>query len=346
MSDQLEDQVGIPLSVQIEELVQERLEDGEYTTVRTASKQLNVKLTDIKEHLPAGAKLLPSKSGNLQDSKIQLNADLTEDEPEPEDEDDIAEQDAEDVEMVAKMLPKKERKKKVEKVQEPTYQVDEFGNQVLDEAGNPIPAEAIPEGEKVICAICGNPVRRNTIVRRGICPLCFRQLAKNVGSTAPKLEAMSDEEFEATLGGELGRRRTQEQRKAERTLTPEQFKELEANLIPVKELFAAGKEMGYGPGRVAQAVGGDRFRHDPVGGYGSVWTPYFAGARNGWYFDKDILNHWDDLKRPEKAPKPTKSASGKTAGVGRKGARGAEMVPVVEGGQEVTPEGMEETAEV
>lgn len=315
MSDPMDATVGQTLADQIAALVSERTEGGEYTTVRSAAKKLNVKQTDIKDNLPAGAALSIPTDGTLGNSQILLKAegDGSEDEEEAI-EQDIAESN-EVREQVAKMLPKrKERVKKVE-----TEKVV-----ALDEEGNPI-----PEAEKVVCAVCGNVVRKSSIVRRGICPLCFRQLAKNVGMNATKLEALSDEEFEATLGEELGRRRSQEERKLERTLSEEQFKEMKDNLIPVKELFAAGKAQGYGPGRVAQAVGGDRFRHEPVLGYGSVWTPYFYGARNAWYFDKDILNHWDDLKKPEKVKKE-KSASGKTAGVGRKGARGAAMTPIME----------------
>jgi len=306
---------NISLSDRIRELILEMEANGDYVTVRTAAKKLNAKQADILTFVPKDYKLLPASNGGAAEQRFALKTEEDYEIDEAAVEQDITESnEVRGEEQVAKMLPKRERKKKVETeavVKEPE----------LDAEGN-----LIPEKEKVICAVCGNPVRKSTIVRRGICPLCFRQLAKNVGQTAPKLEALSDEEFETILGEENGRRRTQEERKVERTLTAEQFKEMEANLIPVKELFAAGKEEGYGPGRVAQAVGGDRFRHDPVGGYGSVWTPYFYGARNAWYFDKDILNHWDDLKRPEK---PVKEKSTRPAGVGRKGARGAEMVPVV-----------------
>lgn len=324
MSDQVQS-TEMTLAERILQLIQDAEAEGNYVTVRRAAKVLDVKQREVADSVPEGYKLEASANGTLSEQKFIAK---TDEDYEEAVELDIAESN-EVHEQVAKMLPKrKERVKKVEteKVKEVTYQLDEEGNQVLDESGNPIP---IPEAEQVRCAVCGNVVRKSSIVRRGICPLCFRQLAKNVGMTAPKLEALSDEEFEVILGEENGRRRTQEERKVERTLTEEQFKAMSENLIPVKELFAQGKEQGYGPGRVAQAVGGDRFRHDPVGGYGSVWTPYFYGARNAWYFDKDILNHWDDLKRPEKVKKE-KSANGKTAGAGRKGARGAEMVPVVE----------------
>lgn len=333
MSDTVES-TELSLPDRIRELIIEMEATGEYVTVRTASKKLGVKLTDVTDNIPDDYKLLADPKSQVQNQRFALKTEEDYEVEEAAISQDIAESNVVHAdEQVAKMLPKrKERVKKVEteKVVEPTFQLDEEGNQVLDEAGNPILVEVVPEAERVICAVCGNPVRASTIVRRGICPLCFRQLAKNVGMNATKLEALSDEEFEAILGEENGRRRTQEERKTERTLTAEQFKEMGENLIPVKELFAAGKVEGYGPGRVAQAVGGDRFRHDPVGGYGSVWTPYFYGARNAWYFDKDILNHWDDLKKPEKAPKEKKASNGKTAGVGRKGARGAAMTPVVE----------------
>jgi len=325
MSDQMDATVGESLADQIEAYVTEELATEEYVTIRKAAKKLNVKQMEVNDNLPAGFKLLPASNGGLSEARIVFK---TEEDYEVAVSQDIAESE-ETHEQVAKMLPKRERTKKVE-----TEKVVE-----LDAEGNPI-----PEAEKVICAVCGNPVRKSSIVRRGICPLCFRQLAKNVGSTAPKLEAMSDEEFEAVLGEELGRRRTQEERKVERTLTTESFKAMEGQLIPVKELFAAGKEKGYGPGRVAQAVGGDRFRHEPIGGYGSVWTPYFYGARGAWYFDKAILDELDKLARPVKEPK-AKSTSGKTAGVGRKGARGAEMTPVVEDDSAEVTQEMEGTAE-
>lgn len=313
MSDAVES-TELTIADRIRELLIEETANGaEYVTVRTAATKLKIKQAEVLDNIPEDYKLLPSPNSQVQNQRFALK---TEEDYEVAIAQDVAESNEIHGEQVAKMLPKrKERVKKVE-----TEKVVE-----LDAEGNPIPQEEA--GEKVICAVCGNPVRKSSIVRRGICPLCFRQLAKNVGQTAPKLEALSDEEFEAILGEENGRRRTQEERKVERTLTAEQFKEKADNLIPVKELFAAGKEQGYGPGRVAQAVGGDRFRHDPVGGYGSVWTPYFYGARGAWYFDKDILNHWDDLKKPEKVAK-TKSTKGATAG--RTGARGAVMTPVVE----------------
>jgi hypothetical protein len=83
-------------------------------------------------------------------------------------------------------------------------------------------------------------------------------------------------------------------------------------------------------------MGGDRFRHEPLGGFGSVWTPYFIGARKGWFFDEDILNHFDDLTKPVKEKAVKTKTGGKTAGVGRTGSRGAAMVPVVEGEEEPT----------
>jgi hypothetical protein len=329
MSDEMEATIGATLADQIEAVIVEQLQTEEYITIRTVAKKLNIKQMGVSNNIPAGYKMLPAANGGLSEARIVPKTE--------QDYEDIVSQDiieSEEVhEQVAKMLPKRERKKKVE--QETVAEIQ------YDEEGNPIPQEEA--AEKVICAICGNPVRKSSIVRRGICPLCFRQLAKNVGMNATKLEALSDEEFEVVLGEELGRRRTQEERKVERTLTADQFKDMGDQLIPVKELFAAGKAKGYGPGRVAQAVGGDRFRHEPIGGYGSVWTPYFVGARNAWYFDKAILDELDKLAKPVREPK-AKSTSGKTAGVGRKGARGAEMTPVVEDDGDVTQE-MEGTAE-
>jgi hypothetical protein len=152
---------------------------------------------------------------------------------------------------------------------------------------------------------------------------------------ATKLESLTDEEFDIVTGEELSRRRHLEEYKASRILTDEQFKAMEGTIIPVKEVFAAAKAAGYGPGRVAQAMGGDRFRHEPLGGFDSVWTPYFVGARKGWYFNIDILNHFDDLAKPVKEKK-AKSAGTRSAGAGRKGARGAAMTQVVEGDEEAT----------
>jgi len=330
MSDVLSTLTESDLANQITELVtRTKAEQGEeaYVTVRNAAKKLGVKQTDIQQNLPSKARLLPSTNGTLSDAKIQLNAVQDGDIDSATIEDAVSNE----VEVVQQMKPRKDKRVKVETekvVKEPTYQLDENGNQVLDEAGNPIPVVE-ESGPTVICAICGNPVRRSTIVRRGICPLCFRQLAKNVGSTAPKLEALSDEEFEAVLGQELGRREQQVALKASRTLTPEQFKSMEGGLVPVKEVFAAAKEAGYGPGRVAQAMGGDRFRHAPLGEFGSVWTPYFYGPRNAWYFDKTILESFDQLAKPVREKKV--KAEGADGATGRKGARGAKMTPVVEG---------------
>lgn len=309
MSDQVQ-----TISERIEEFVAAKNAEGEYATVRLTAKALNLKQTEVKDNLPVGAKLLASKNGTLSESQIQLSTGEEE-----------AEIDAATIptstESVQQMLPKRERRKKME---------TEVAEVQLDENGNPIPAE-----EKVICVICGNPVRKNTIVRRGICPLCFRQLAKNVGLNATKLEALTDEEFDAAVGEELSRRRTLEEYKASRVLTNEQFKAMEGSIIPVKEVFAAAKAAGYGPGRVAQAMGGDRFRHEPLGGFGSVWTPYFVGARNSWYFDVKILDHLNDLQKPVKEKK-AKSTSGKGTGTSRKGSRGAMMTPVADGDDEVT----------
>jgi len=329
----MEDQVQPSIASQIEALVAAKNAEGEYVTVRTVSKQLGIKQADVRPNLPAGATLLPSKNGTIGESRIQLS---TGEEEEYVDADTLPSTDSSDEEEVVQvMLPRKTRRVKVEtepKVQE------------LDEQGNPI-----PEAEKVICTICGNPVRKNTIVRRGICPLCFRQLAKNVGMNATKLESLTDEEFDIVTGEELSRRRHLEEYKASRILTDEQFKAMEGTIIPVKEVFAAAKAAGYGPGRVAQAMGGDRFRHEPLGGFDSVWTPYFVGARKGWYFNIDILNHFDDLAKPVKEKK-AKSAGTRSAGAGRKGARGAAMTPVVEGDEEITAfmetEDWQETEEV
>jgi len=309
----MEDQVQPNIASQIEALVAAKNAEGEYVTVRTAAKQLGIKQTDVRPNLPEGATLLPSKNGTLGESRIQLNAG---EEEEYVDADTLPTSSNDEEEVVQVMLPRKTRRVKVEtepKVQE------------LDAEGNPI-----PEAEKVICTICGNPVRKNTIVRRGICPLCFRQLAKNVGMNATKLESLTDEEFDVVTGEELSRRRHLEEYKQSRILTDEQFKAMEGQIIPVKEVFAAAKAAGYGPGRVAQAMGGDRFRHEPLGGFGSVWTPYFVGARKGWYFDIDILNHFDDLAKPVKEKK-AKATGSRSNGAGRKGARGAAMTPVVDG---------------
>jgi hypothetical protein len=141
---------------------------------------------------------------------------------------------------------------------------------------------------------------------------------------------MSDEEFEVILGNELGRRQSLVDYKLSRTLTKEQFEAMDPRPIPVKQVFAAAKEAGYGPGRVAQAMGGDRFRHEPLGGFGSVWTPYFYGARNGWHFDPAILEHFDDLKKAPKVVKEkvAKADNGKDPTASRTGARGAKMTPV------------------
>jgi hypothetical protein len=310
----MEDQVQPSIASQIEALVAAKNAEGEYVTVRTVSKQLGIKQADVRPNLPAGATLLPSKNGTIGESRIQLS---TGEEEEYVDADTLPSTDSSDEEEVVQvMLPRKTRRVKVEtepKVQE------------LDAEGNPI-----PEAEKVICTICGNPVRKNTIVRRGICPLCFRQLAKNVGINATKLESLTDEEFEIVVGEELSKRRSLEEYKASRILTDEQIKAMGESIIPVKQVFAAAKAAGYGPGRVAQAMGGDRFRHEPLGGFGSVWTPYFVGARKGWYFDVDILNHFDDLAKPVKEKK-VKSAGTRSTGAGRKGARGAAMTPVEDG---------------
>lgn len=341
MSDVISTLTESELSNQIAELVMKEEETGGYLTVRRAAKLLNIKQTEVKDNLPHLAALIPSQNGTLGESRIQLNA-LQEG-----DIDSIYVQDGNvssepvipfSTEVTQSMLPRKSRRVKVETekvVKEPVFQLDEDGNQVLDEEGNPIPVVE-ESGPTVICVVCGNPVRKTSIVRRGICPLCFRQLAKNVGSTAPKLEALSDEEFDVILGQEIGRREAQVQMKKDRTLTAEQFKEMEADLVPVKTVFAAAKEAGFGPGRVAQAMGGDRFRHEPLKGFGSVWTPYFYGPRNAWYFDKAILDSFADLVKPVKEKK-AKAADGDGA-TGRKGPRGAKMTPVVEGEVEETQE--------
>ena len=306
-----------PIANQITEMVKAAEAEGEYITVRKAAKVLNIKQTEVRDNLPQGASLVPGSNGTLSESVISLTG--GEEQVQAYSEDELAASVSSTTEQVQKMLPKKERRKKMEA--EPKEKVyDAEGNEVIEE-----------KGETVICAICGNPVRRNTIVRRGICPLCFRQLARNVGIRADKLEEMSDAEFEVILGDENSRRRSLEEYKESRVLTTEQFNEMKDRLVPVKEVFAAAKEAGYGPGRVAQAMGGDRFRHEPLGKFGSVWTPYFVGARKAWYFHQDILQHFDDLKKAEKPKVEKKRASGKEGAVGRKGARGAAMTPVKEG---------------
>jgi len=326
MNDVLSTLTESSLANQIAELVKQRESQGNHTTINNAAKKLNVKGAEIAANVPFGYKLQPSSNGDFGGQRfVEKTAADDEAITLP------ANSNIEEVEVVQQMKPRKDKRVKVETekvVKEPTYQLDEDGNQVLDEAGNPIPVVE-ESGPTVICAICGNPVRKSSIVRRGICPLCFRQLAKNVGSTAPKLEALSDEEFEVVLGQELGRREEQVALKASRTLTAEEFKEREGTLVPVKEVFAAAKEAGYGPGRVAQAMGGDRFRHAPLGEFGGVWTPFFYGPRNAWYFDKEILNSFDQLAKPVKEKK-VKAEGDSDGATGRKGARGAKMTPVVE----------------
>lgn len=345
MSDVLSTLTESDLANQIAELIKQRESRGDHTTIDTAAKKLNVKGKEIAENVPHGYKLLPSSNGNFGGQRFAEKTAA---------DDEIANaislpaaSNTEEVEVVQQMKPRKDKRVKVETekvVAEPTYQLDEEGNQVLDEEGNPIPVPVEESGPTVICAICGNPVRKSTIVRRGICPLCFRQLAKNVGSTAPKLEALSDEEFEIILGQELGRREEQVSLKASRTLTAEEFKEREGTLIPVKEVFAAAKEAGYGQGRVAQAMGGDRFRHAPLGGFGSVWTPFFYGPRNAWYFDKAILESFDQLAKPVKEKK-VKADGDSDGATGRKGARGAKMTPVAETEETQEAEAVQEAAE-
>ena len=326
MNDVLSTLTESSLANQIAELVKQRESQGNHTTINNAAKKLNVKGAEIAANVPFGYKLQPSSNGDFGGQRfVEKTAADDEAITLP------ANSNIEEVEVVQQMKPRKDKRVKVETekvVKEPTYQLDEDGNQVLDEAGNPIPVVE-ESGPTVICAICGNPVRKSSIVRRGICPLCFRQLSKNVGSTAPKLEALSDEEFEVVLGQELGRREEQVALKASRTLTAEEFKEREGTLVPVKEVFAAAKEAGFGPGRVAQAMGGDRFRHAPLGEFGGVWTPFFYGPRNAWYFDKEILNSFDQLAKPVKEKK-VKAEGDSDGATGRKGARGAKMTPVVE----------------
>jgi len=206
MSDILSTLTESDLANQIVELIKNREANGNHTTVSIAARKLNVKAKEVSDNVPAGYKLLPSSNG---DHGGQRFAEKT------AADDELAEaitlpanSNIEEVEVVQQMKPRKDKRVKVETekvVKEPTYQLDEEGNQVLDEAGNPIPVVE-ESGPTVICAICGNPVRKSSIVRRGICPLCFRQLAKNLSTTAPKLEALSDEEFEIVLGDELGRR--------------------------------------------------------------------------------------------------------------------------------------------
>lgn len=278
------------LTDRIRDLINNADNEGEYITVRTAARSLNVKQVEIRDALPDGFQLEAPGNGGLAESKIVLTSAGT----------------------------------------SPTVS-EENSQEVPTEGEDVTIAEALAEtesGPTVICAICGNPVRKSTIVRRGICPLCFRTLAQNVKMTTPKLEAMSDEEFDVVLGNELGRRQKLVDYKTSRTLTKEQFEAFDPKLIPVKEVFAAGKEKGYGPGRVAQAMGGDRFRHEPVGGFGSVWTPYFYGARNAWYFDPAILESFDDLKKPEKPVVEKKTRTAKDPTASRTGVRGAKMTPV------------------
>lgn len=320
------------LSEQIAKLVTETEAKGEYVTVRSAARTLNVKQTEIRDAIPADMHLEAASDNTLSQSQIKPGAPVrgtvvaTPDENRgvPATDADSSEAqasapqnvtaDGSEPVGVVKGKAKREPKPKAEPQ--------------LDAEGNPI-----PEVPREICLVCGNPLRSASETIRGLCPLCFRELVRNSGLTAPKVMALTDEEFLVLVGKETGNRGSLEDYKNSRVLTPEQFETMKEDLIPVKVVFAAGKEKGYGPGRIAQAVGGDRFRHEPRGGFGSVWTPYFVGPRKMWYFDKTILDVLDELKKEPKTKKTKATAEGGDGetvegNVTRLGARGGKMKPV------------------
>lgn len=317
----------VTLKERILHLVEAKKLEGEYVTVRFAAKTLEVGQTDIKNNLPDNTRLIPSQNGTLSESKIEIV---------PEGEVSIAGGDV--PAPVSKPKKAKEKKMSDQVLESQEVQVDEDGNPIASAphgTGGSIDqntGESVPEAELAVCIVCGNKVRRTTITRRGVCPLCFAQLARNSKLTSKALMEMTDEEFDAIVGNELGNRRSLEEYKASRILSPEEFEERKDGIVPVKVVFAAAKEAGFGPGRVAQAMGGDRFRHEPLGGFGSVWTPFFVGARKAWYFDKAILESFDQLRKPvkEKVVKPKKEKGTKAAG-------GTKMTPVVEDGSAGIP---------
>lgn len=278
-----------------------------YLTVKSAARQLDVKQTDVRDNLPEGYGLEPSQNGTLSESRIK-----------PGFTDKVIVTQSENVPTAP---PKKKEGKKVSDAQKEVV-TSENG-----EEGASVETTAAETVELEVCTICGNKVRKSTMTRRGICPLCFAEMSRQSKINQKKLLEMPDEEFLAVVGNEVARRQEMVDYRASRTLTKEEFEERKDGLIPVKELFAAAKEAGIGQGRVASAVGGDRLRHEPVGGFGSIWTPFYYGARNAWYFDNATLENLDQLRRPvkEKAPKKERAAKG-----GRTEARGAVMTPVAD----------------
>lgn len=303
------------LAEQIASYVEDATVKGGYATVRSTAKALNVKQTEIRDNIPATHRLDAPGNGGLAESKILLREAATESESSESEEtvsDEFVDVSTPDDPMAGT---------------EPTPNVTDGTTNAVEGEGTATTAEAKDETPRLICEVCGNPVRRTTELVRGLCPLCFRELARQSGLTKPKILALSEEEFTVLKGNTIGVRSDLETYRTSRTLTKEQFEQLKDELIPVKEVFAAAKEKGYGPGRVAQAVGGDRMRHEPRGGRGSVWTPYYYGPRMAWYFDRGILDVLDELKRE---PKVKKVASEKDPTATRKGARGAKMTPVAE----------------
>jgi hypothetical protein len=316
------------ISDRIEGLLAETGSAGElYLTVRAISKKLGIKQQEVIDNLPPSAVSSASHSGALGEYRISL----VEDQEEEEDEYGVNVGEGEDEEWDPNSDEEDEMSEEVEVVDNPeeTQEVDAVEETPAAET----PAAEVPaEEEREVCIVCDSKVRSTTETVRGMCPLCLRQFVKNSGLSMKAILALSLEEFDAAVTAERASRGNLAEYKTSRILTKEEFESMKDTLIPVKELFAAAKAAGYGQGRVAQAVGGDKFRHEPVGGFGSVWTPYFYGPRVAWYFDRDILNHFDDLKKAPKVVKEKKARKTKTDSNGnpisRSGPRGAALRPV------------------
>jgi hypothetical protein len=183
MSEQSQEVENVPtLTDRITVYVQEMNAKGEYATIRATAKALGVKQPEVRDNLPSGSKLEAGSNNTLSESRIILSS--------------PKEEESESEDMQGLVREQEEQQQQFEDVP-----AEDVAQELADGAEEGTsPAAAVGEGDegeedtspRAVCIICGNPVRRTTELIRGICPLCFRELARNSKLTRPKIMDISE----------------------------------------------------------------------------------------------------------------------------------------------------------
>jgi len=178
--------------------------------------------------------------------------------------------------LVAEAMGEPDEGAKVTKV------VAKRGRPKVEKAPKPIRENA--------CLICGKDLTQEKSRIRGIGPVCWDRISKNLGPDAvERIQNLPDAEFgpkvdelKAILKAtDVGKRIPVEQ--------------LPAGYMKLGDVMAIAARKGLAPSAVFRAMGGNRFRNPPKEGFGPV---FFCG-RARW-LPGTCLAHLDELRKPEK----------------------------------------------